>query len=293
MHRPDILVLGAGGARGAAWISGALAGIAEVTGIDFTTTEQIVGTSAGAMVGADLLAGEAPRAPAPDTDGPPAEPAAPIPDEDATLLAAASRFGTTVANVAARPLAPLALAAARPGGALLRAAALARIEAPERSLDDLHARIASHGLRFDGRLRVCCVERESGRRVVFGAPGAPPATVAEAVQASCSVPWRYRPVRIGEREYVDGALWSPTNLDAAPAMRETHVLCLAPTGGMLGPRTRHPALQAAATASIALETLTVRRRGAILDVLAPDGAATVEDPRRAGYRQGMAFARER
>ena len=52
---------------------------------------------------------------------------------------------------------------------------------------------------------------------MFGSPGAPVATVAEAVEASCTVPWLFAPVEIGGREYVDGGVWVPTNLDAAPA----------------------------------------------------------------------------
>src|SRR3712207_8755825 len=50
------------------------------------------------------------------------------------------------------------------------------------------------------------------KRVVFGKPGAPRASVADAVTASCSIPWVFRPVEIGDREYVDGGAWSLTNL---------------------------------------------------------------------------------
>ncbi len=232
MQRPDVLVLGAGGTIGAAWMGGVLAGIAAETGIDFAACEQIVGTSAGAIVAADLLAGVEPRAQGPAAAGSPAER-----DEEAALIAGrasadddgdgggrlrdrARQLGGTVANAAGSSLAPLALSLGRAPGSLARAAALARIEAPHATLDDLGARIAGHGLRWDGRLRVVCVDRTRGRRVVFGAPGAPAATVAQAVQASASIPGVYRPVHIGEDEYVDGAVWSPTNMDAAPALRE-------------------------------------------------------------------------
>ncbi|HEX5146536.1 MAG TPA: hypothetical protein VFV85_05905, partial [Conexibacter sp.] len=63
MQRPDVLVLGAGGSIGAAWLGGVLAGIAAEGAIDFTACEHVVGTSAGAMVAADLLGGVEPRAP--------------------------------------------------------------------------------------------------------------------------------------------------------------------------------------------------------------------------------------
>ncbi len=309
MHRPDVLVLGAGGTIGAAWMRGVLAGIAERTGIDFTACEHIVGTSAGSMVAADLLAGVEPRRPDRAGDETGVEAVPPLGDEVAAeraLLAViadagaengagrvrerAARLGAGLASVAGTALAPMALSLGRTPGALVRAAALGRIDEPERSLDDLGARIAGHGLQWDGRLRIVCVERARGRRVVFGAPGAPNATVAQAVQASCSIPWVYRPVRIGELECVDGAVWSPTNMDAAPAGRETHVLCLAPMGGSLGSRERHPAVRAATTAAIRLETLALRRRDAHVTVVLPEETDPSAHARVTGLRQGRALA---
>ena len=88
------------------------------------------------------------------------------------------------------------------------------------------------GVRFDGRLRLVAVDRGSGRRVVFGDDGAPEASVADAVAASCAVPGLFAPVEIGDREYVDGGVWSPTNLDLARAGRGDRVLCLVPTAAM-------------------------------------------------------------
>lgn len=311
MQRPDVLVLGAGGTIGAAWMAGVLAGISAETGIDFATCERIVGTSAGSMLAADLLAGVEPRAaaaPAPAGNG--AGPA--DADEEAAAAALivaetdaadangaarrerarerAARIGAGLATAAGSSLAPLALSLGRAPGALVRAAALARIEQPRRTLEDLGARIAGHGLRWDGRLRVACVEVARGRRVVFGSPGAPDASVAEAVQASCSIPGIYRPVRIGDAEYVDGAVWSPTNMDAAPAGRETHVLCLAPMAAPLGPRERHPAVRAATAASVRLETLALERRGAHVTVVIPEQVSPDEHARVTGWRQGRALA---
>ncbi len=302
MQRPDVLVLGAGGTLGAAWMGGVLAGIVAETGIDFTACEQIVGTSAGSMLAADLLAGVEPRGQGPAGAGAPTEadeeraliPVAPTAatngDGDGRLRGRASRLGASLASAAGGSLAPLAMSLGRAPGALVRAAALARMEEPTGSLDDLGARIAGHGLSWDGQLRVVCVDRARGRRVVFGAPGAPAATIAEAVQASCSIPWIYRPVRIGDDDYVDGAVWSPTNMDAAPALRETHVLCLAPMGGQLGGRERHPAVRAATSTAIRLETLTLQRRGAHVTVLVPEQADPAEHARVTGFRQGRALA---
>jgi NTE family protein len=308
MQRPDVLVLGAGGTIGAAWMGGVLAGLATETGIDFAACERIVGTSAGSMVAADLLAGVEPRE---ASQARVANGSGPLPEEDEATSALligraidpeaepngngrprgrAGRVGAGIASVAGTSLAPIALSLTRAPGALVRAAALARVDPPERSVDDRGARMARHDLRWDGRLRVVCVDRARGRRVVFGGPGAPAATIAEAVQASCSIPRIYRPLRIGEAEYVDGAVWSPTNMDAAPAGRETHLLCLAPMGGPLGTRERHPAVRAATTAAIRLETLALRRRGAHVTVVIPDPADPAEHARVTGFRQGRALA---
>ena len=130
---------------------------------------------------------------------------------------------------------------------------------PERTLGDLGAHIEGLGARFDGRLRIAAVDRASGRRVIFGAPDAPRATVAEAVLASCAVPWVFAPVEIGDREYVDGGVWSPTNLDAVPAGRGSRILCLIPTAGAtLAP------LRTASAAAAGYESMALRARGAAI-----------------------------
>lgn len=290
--RPDVLVLGAGGVVGEAWMSGVLAGVEAAAGLDLREVEALVGTSAGAIVAASLAAGRRPRAPAGDARAHQSEPA-PHRQGVSPLALLARSAGTLGA-----PLAPLALAVGSPGGALARRALLSRAPRDGRSLDALRREVASWGARFDGRLRVCALDRASGRRVVFGAPGAPGAMVADAVEASCAVPWVFRPVTIGGRVYVDGGVWSPTNLDAAPAGRGSHVLCLTVAGGR--PRgSGSPAgwLRAAARPAVALEASALRRRGAAVRVVAPadDLGADLLDRRgadaalAAGYRQGLAL----
>jgi NTE family protein len=196
---------------------------------------------------------------------------------------------------AVAPAVPLALAATAPGGAALRAAALRAVPRRGRPLDRVGALIDRLGPRFDGRLRIAAVDRASGRRVIFGAPGSPPAAVSEAVLASCAVPGLFPPVRIAGREYVDGGVWSPTNLDAAPAGRGGHVLCLVPTAA--GP------LRAPTSALLATETLALRARGADVHTIRPDAdsvrvmGSNLMDRRRtaavlaAGYAQGRREAR--
>src|SRR5438105_26210 len=85
---------------------------------------------------------------------------------------------------------------------------------------------------------------------------APPARLGEAVHASCSMPWIFAPVAIGGREYVDGGVWSNTNLDIAPAMRSTQVLCLNPIASLdIALASPFGMLRAIAGSTAALETL--------------------------------------
>ncbi len=51
---------------------------------------------------------------------------------------------------------------------------------------------------------------QNGQEAVFGRGNA-----GEAVRASCSIPGVFRPVRIGDRVYVDGGVVSPVAVDAA------------------------------------------------------------------------------
>jgi NTE family protein len=269
-------------------MTGVLAGVEDASGVDFRSVEAYVGTSAGSIVATHLVAGKSPRRPSDMAVGGEPETAR---DGDG-LLRTAARWGWA----ATAPLAPVASAVAAPGGALARAALLARAPSDGRPHARLHDDIERSGARFDGRLRVCCVDKRSGRRVVFGAPGAPPAGVADAVTASCAIPWVFAPVRINGREYVDGGVWSVTNLDAAPAGRDTHVLCLDPTAAL-----RRPIRQVFRVA-IAVELQILRARGARVRHVGPDDAAAAamgEDfmaraPARPalveGYRQGRALA---
>ena len=304
--RPDVLVLAAGGPVGEAWMTGVLAGLEAATGVDFREVEAIVGTSAGSIVGAALVAGHSPRRPRGTTQrsgggGAYAEAA---PRRGGGALGALAGAGVGAVAAATAPLAGPALALGAPAGARARALLLGRVPVGGRSLEGLRRFVDESGARFDGRLRVCTVERATGRRVVFGRPRSPRATVGEAVAASCAVPWIFRPVRIGGREYVDGGVWSLTNLDVAPAGRDTEVLRLSVAASGVYALTSPVGLVRAATRGAeAVEALALRRRGASVRVIGPDAEAAealgpnLMDERRrhgalaAGYRQGQRAAR--
>jgi NTE family protein len=304
VRRPDVLVLGGGGTLGEAWLRALLAGLEAEAGWDLRECNAFVGTSAGSIVASVLAAGRRPEAArgvteewerasadaAGDTE--PAQPRRTHPLQLAR--GAALALGT--------PLAPVVAAGLEPAGAALRSAVLRRGRRSAREIPRLRQALEQLPQEFDGRLRVTAVDLRSGRRVVFGAPGAPAARVADAVLASCAVPWVFRPVTIGGREYVDGGAWSAANLDVAPVRKGSEVLCLNPTASPRLAVDRLGAVRAFASAGAAAEALLLRRRGARVRIVAPD-EATVDaigpnlfDARRragveaAAYRQGRALA---
>jgi NTE family protein len=304
LSRPDLLVLGGGGVLGEAWMMGVLAGIEDATGFDLRRCEHFVGTSAGSIVSAHLVAGKTPRRPSGVESELEVAGVAPTTGlRSAAIHAARDASGWALA--AGSTLAPLALELTAPAGAAMRAMFLRRMSRPRGTLDDLRRHVERSGARFDGRLRVVAVERQTGRRVVFGGPGAPKVTVAQAVVASCTVPWLFAPVVIDGSEYVDGGVWSATNLDVAPAGRDTHVLCLNPTAGITGTNTLVGLARSIARSAVSVETLALRRRGAAVRTVAPNAESAAAmgadfmnaEPRTrvlaAGYRQGLALASSR
>ena len=301
--RPDVLVLGAGGVLGEAWMMGVLAGIEDGTGFDLRDCDYYLGTSAGSIVAAHLVAGQSPRRPstvAGDDVDVATNGTRPVDGLAAAGLTAARRMGA-LALAAGATFAPLALGLAAPGGAVARALLLRRLPRPSDTLSDLGRSIERLDPRFDGRLRIAAVDKRSGRRVVFGSPGSPPVGVAQAVVASCCVPWLFAPVTIGGREYVDGGVWSPTNLDAAPAGRDTHVLCLNPTASIPGSSGVLAVVRGVSRSAVSVESLVLRRRGAAVQMLAPNAECAEimgtnfmdREPRgrllAAAYRQGLQF----
>jgi NTE family protein len=292
-----VLVLGVGGILGESWTWGWLGGAQRATGEDFRRAKQLIGTSAGSIVAARLAGGEDPRRGEERVrwDGEVA------PEERRGALRTALERASRASLGAFSPLAAPALAAATPGGALARAAVLARVPAGRIELRELRARVDQLGPRFDGRLNIVAVDRGSGRRVAFGTDGAPEASVAEAVAASCAIPGYFAPVEIGGREYVDGGVWSPTNLDLARAGAGDRVLCLVPTAAMgASPGIALRGLAAGWRLATSVEAAAARRRGASVEIVVPDAgssramggdfmnASRRESVLAEGFRQGAA-----
>ena len=282
-------MLGGGGILGEAWMSSLLAGLAEGSGFDPQGCKAYLGTSAGSIVAAALVAGVDPRSrldELPEQAGVPDEA---VDAEAPRLLARA--LGQ--AGKAVGPLAALTLPLMAPGGALLRQQALSRVTPGRQSLAQLRAVVEEWDIAWDGRLRIAAVDMDSGRRVMFGEPGAPDASIADAVEASCAIPGFFRPIEIDGRRYVDGGVWSPTNMDRAPVERGSRVLCLNPLAA-LAPSNgqRYRAMGLLSRSLAAIEATYLERRGAHVEVVAPDATATAAMAGRLmdGRRRGATLA---
>jgi NTE family protein len=259
---PDVLVLGGGGILGEAWMSAVLAGLEDETGFDSRECEGYVGTSAGSIVAAALVAGFDPRARLGELPEQPAVEPSELEDSPG-LLGRGLRLGLSAGGRVGAPLAAAGLRSTEAAGALVRRAALSRVPNGRRSLGQLGSELDRAGASWDGRLLISAVDVESGRRVMFGSPDAASASVGTAVEASCAIPGVFRPVTVNGRSYCDGGVWSPTSLDRAQARRGTRVLCLNPTGSMR-PNLATPfgALGLLSRSIAGVEALTLEGRGA-------------------------------
>ena len=224
------LVLGGGGVLGAAWMVGALQALEAELGMDARDFDELVGTSAGAVLTGLLGAG------------------VPVGDLLAHQLEGAIDVGPLAGYAwdyerdtgGDRPGRPKLGVGSRE---LLRRNALHLRQLPPTavlsavlpegrgSLDAVGAlvgHVTSSG--WVGRDGVCVValDYDSGARVPFGRDGAPRVDLRDAVMASCAIPGWYHPVHIGDHRYIDGGAWSSTNLDLMVGRGLDEVYVLAP-----------------------------------------------------------------
>jgi NTE family protein len=279
------LVLGGGGPVGIAWETGLIAGLAQA-GVDLARADFILGTSAGAFVGARLGLGADPKAIA--------EP----------ILAEAAK---PAREGAARPAADLTKLMQMMGEAQtgVRNPTEVRAEIGAYALEaptmDEGAFLQSFGRSFANLPDLAWPEKEFACTAVDAVDGgfrlwtrASGVGVTRAVASSCSVPGIYPPVTLDGRRYIDGGMRSSTNADMAAGYEV--VVVVAVRAGGSGPVAERVA------ARLAEEVQTLQDGGAIVLVIEPDEAsqeafgdnlmdfAKRPDAVRAGLAQGHADA---
>ncbi len=77
-------------------------------------------------------------------------------------------------------------------------------------------------------LAVVAHDLDAGERTVFGAPPFLDVPIARAVAASSAIPVLFAPVRVGERDYIDGGLGDVAHVDVAAQLGASVVLIVNP-----------------------------------------------------------------
>ena len=277
------LVLGAGGAVGHAFHAGVLAALEQSTAWRPDSADVIVGTSAGSIVAALLRAGCSAADLANASLRRPMSPAGRALFEKIGRGAELPFPSVEHADVRRGPAAPHLLL--RPWE--IRAGTLgAALLPPGRvSAEAVAVGVRNvYGTSWPAKPTwVCAVRLEDGKLVAFGRAGAPPASMADAVAASCAIPAFFTPVVIGGARYVDGGVHSMTNADQVTDLLLDLVLVSCPMASTRAPLTYSMdlPLRAAIRRRLEREEAAVRLSGAELVSFLPtpaDRAAMGSNP---------------
>ena len=192
-------MLGGGGVTGVAWELGLLTGLREA-GVDLGTAELVVGTSAGAVVAAQL------------TSGAPLEQAyeAQLTGQGAEIAARMGRRALAAWGWAMLVTRDPTAYRARIGRFAVRAPT--GPEAARRAI--IESRLPSHTWP-ERHLLITAVDAATGEFVAFDRNSGVP--LVDAVGASCAVPGVWPPVTINGRRWIDGGVRGPVNADLPTA----------------------------------------------------------------------------
>jgi NTE family protein len=191
------LVLGGGGVTGIAWELGILKGLAD-EGVDLSTADLVVGTSAGSVVGAQVASGHSLEE-----------------LYDGQLKPPDSEIGAELSRLTMLRLLPPMLIPGSQQQKLARVGKMALRAHPPGGSDRVEVIRSRIGIEKwpDRDLRVTAVEAESGDFIVFDRDSG--VDIVHAVAASCAVPLVWPAVTIDGLHYVDGGMRSTANVDVA------------------------------------------------------------------------------
>jgi NTE family protein len=253
------VVLGGGGPVGEAWESGVILGLHD-KGIDLSRADLIIGTSAGAIVGARLAGKMATvefiQAALEPADAPPpgqpvsAAPSGPPPD----------------LSFLADKLHEMAGGKGDPQSIRAEIGRWATQVHPVVSESDF---VASYKRRFPKRewpthaYECVSVDASDGSIRVWNESSG--LSLADAVASSCALPGVFAPVAIDGRRYMDGGVRSVTNADLARGCKTA--VTLAPTAGLSDPLAKD------FTAHLDNELRALRDSGCEVELITPDAAS--------------------
>ena len=191
------LVLGGGGITGAAWEIGMLAGL-HAAGVDLSKADAVIGTSAGAIVGAQILSG--------------------VPIDELYSKQFRVPVGEVATHIPISTLGRFLIWTLTPGDERQRMARIGRAALRARTMPESERkRVISSRLPVktwpQRDLRITAIDAESGEFVVFKRDSG--VGLVDAVAASCAVPLVYPPATIGGRRFIDGGMRSVANADLA------------------------------------------------------------------------------
>lgn len=257
MKQPRIgLVLGGGGVIGNAYLTGALEGVRQVSGWDPGRARITVGTSAGSVSGAfnalGIPADGMYRFVTGEADPPPAAAAeSTVPHAEGDGADPAELFEGRSDIEWMEDLYPPSGAFPRPLLSSPRAVLRGLLQPGRTPLELFVSGLIGEGRRSTRTIgeiieRVCprgwserefwaiAVDLETGRRVALGRTDAPATDLARGVRASCAIPAFFAPVRIEGHRYIDGGVWSVSNLDVLAGSGLDLVLCINPMSSLEG-----------------------------------------------------------
>ena len=266
------LIFGGGGPVGEAWESGVVAGLAE-KGLDLSQADRIIGTSAGAIVGARLASGMTPdqlaQAALKRFEGPPPLPIQkPAPPPDLSYLVGKLE-GLNAGKVTEQSV----------GVEVGKWALTVHPIATESEF------VTSYWRRFPKRqwpsnaYECVSVDVVDGSLKVWNKSSGVP--LALAVASSCALPGLFLPVTIDAHRYMDGGVRSATNADLARGCKMAVVM--APTAGI-----NHP-LAKLSVARLDRELQILRDSGCKVALIIPD-AVSVGAFERSGAEEGRRAA---
>jgi NTE family protein len=209
-------VLGGGGVAGISWMLGVIDGLRR-RGVDLAAADLIVGTSAGACVGAAVATDALAPAVALQRRAETSEIVVPFDGE--AYIATVSQLATDAPDprTALRRIAHM-----DPLGPTVSEAERRAVVAARLPVQDWPHR----------RLLVTAVDAQAGELVIFDRDSG--VGLVDAVTASCALPGVWPAATVAGRRYVDGGIRSPTNADLADGHDLVVILVPISTTGSVG-----------------------------------------------------------